>query len=536
MRVAVEQHLRALDQGPDDIVYLNASDGATGPPRRGQYDAVVLHTTFLCLRWDPLFGRRRRAWSWLGELDCPKIALPQDEYDHAAVLDDWLDELGVDTVYSCFGETTRSLIYPLTSGRARFAFALTGYFDRDAAEYMAARARPHAERSYDIVYRALQLPYWFGSHGQLKHRIALAVSERAPAHGLRTDISTRPEDTIFGYGWLDFVMSGRATVGVESGSSVLDRRGEVQRRIRELLAIDSSLTFEEIDMRMPEGWDAYAFFAISPRHLEAVMARTCQVLVEGTYSGVLEADRHYIPVRRDLSDLDRALECLGDAALVKTITDRAYEEIYLRGAWTTDDFAASLRQSLGARSAVRRRRRSPTVPHPLGIRRVARSTDRVAGIASAVHIALVGASSLFRRPLLARVMTRVLASREWRDVLKREVARDLVRLGALDRFERHQAEMHGPWRVRSVLREEELVLLSEREPVLTASRVVPKVAVRQITWDHSNFGTTVPLDPRRPSKLLVGLGGGGRYRFEGLSTLARSKPDLRWAEAILTRR
>ena len=41
---------------------------------------------------------------------------------------------------------------------------------------------------------------------------------------------------------------------------------------------------------MPSGWDSYAFFAISPRHLEAVITKTAQVLVEGRYSGVLEPE------------------------------------------------------------------------------------------------------------------------------------------------------------------------------------------------------------------------------------------------------
>ena len=35
------------------------------------------------------------------------------------------------------------------------------------------------------------LPYWFGSHGQLKTRIAQVVRERAQKHGLVCDLSTR---------------------------------------------------------------------------------------------------------------------------------------------------------------------------------------------------------------------------------------------------------------------------------------------------------------------------------------------------------
>ena len=37
---------------------------------------------------------------------------------------------------------------------------------------------------------------------------------------------------------------------------------------------------------------------IGPRHFEAAAMRVCQVLFEGSYSGLMEPMRHYIPVRR----------------------------------------------------------------------------------------------------------------------------------------------------------------------------------------------------------------------------------------------
>jgi hypothetical protein len=170
----------------------------------------------------------------------------------------------------------------------RFRGALTGYIDDAMARRCATQLRPIAARTHDIVYRATQLPYWFGSHGQLKHRIAEVVGARATAHDLTTDISTRWEDTIFGDGWSDFLMTGRSVIGAESGSSVLDRRGEIQSRIRTLLAEQPTLSFDEVARELPEGWDSWRFFAISPRHLEAVVTKTAQILVEGTYSGVLK--------------------------------------------------------------------------------------------------------------------------------------------------------------------------------------------------------------------------------------------------------
>jgi hypothetical protein len=331
MRLAVGQHLHLLDGPGTRVLYRNAFDPAPSRLAWTQPDLCVLHTTFLGVRWNYDFEEYRRRFAWIARLDCPKVALPQDEYDHSAVLDEWLLELGATSVYSCFGAEEREALYPRLEGRLAFHETLTGFIDEQAASEVAGRSVPHSERPFDVVYRAKQLPYWFGSHGQLKHRIAEAVQERAGALGLSTDISTRPDDTVLGDGWLDFLGSGRAVIGAESGSSVLDERGEIQRRISRLLASSPGLTFEEVDAQMPSGWDSYAFFAISPRHLEAVITKTAQVLVEGRYSGLLEAERHYIPVRRDFSNLDEALERLRDVETVEAMAERAYGEVYLSG-------------------------------------------------------------------------------------------------------------------------------------------------------------------------------------------------------------
>jgi hypothetical protein len=362
MRRAVRDHLHALDGGAERIVY---HDAFGEPPRRIrglEFDGVVLHTTFLCERWSDQFADVRRRYAWLSDVPCTKVALPQDEYDHSEVLDEWLSELGVSDVFTVLGEDVRPVLYPTLHERAHFHPALTGYIDDAMASYCAAHLRPTSDRAFDIVYRATRLPYWFGSHGQLKHKIAEIVGERLVAHDLRADISTEWDDTIFGDAWSDFLMSGRAIIGAESGSSVLDRRGEIQSRIRTLLAEQPALSFEEVGRELPEGWDSCRFFAISPRHLEAVVTKTAQVLVEGTYSGVLEAERHYIPLRPDFSNLDDVLERLHDHRLLQETADRAYEEIYVGGAYRYSDFAAALRAALDMSAGPIRPFRSAAFP------------------------------------------------------------------------------------------------------------------------------------------------------------------------------
>ena len=333
IRAAIRHHLEAIKYGPSRhrVTYWNAFDGTPPLVRRGTYDAVVLHTTLLCLRWFPTFEDWRRKLAWLGGVDWLKIAMPQDEYDHSEVLDEWLTELGVDHVFSVFGPDVRPLLYPRTSQRGSFRHAFTGYIDDDTARAIEARLVEPAARPFDVVYRATHLPYWFGSLGQLKHRIGERAEAEAAAHRLAADVSTRTEDAVLGGEWFDFLASGRTVVGCESGSSVLDRRGEIKAAITAYLESHPGAAFDEVSRHLPEGWDSHRFAAISPRHFEAVITRTAQVLVEGRYDGVFEAGRHFVPVRADLSDLGDALEKASDPAVAGELAERSYEEIYRSG-------------------------------------------------------------------------------------------------------------------------------------------------------------------------------------------------------------
>lgn len=519
MRLAVGQHLRALEGRGHELIYHNAFEPPSAWLRWVRPDAVVLHTTFLCLRWAEEFPRKRGEYAWLGRLRCPKLALPQDEYDHSEVLEEWLEELGATTVFSCFDAEQRAILYPRLGKRATFVRALTGYVDERAAHQLAGRQPAPAERPFDLVYRATQLPYWFGSHGQLKHRIAEVAQERAQELALRTDISTSWEKTIFGERWLDFVMSGRAIIGVESGSSVLDRRGEIQRRIRSLLAAEPDLSFEEVDARMPAGWDAYAFFAISPRHLEAVVTKTCQILVEGSYDGILEPNVHFIPVRRDLSDLGAALERIRDVAAAAEIAQRAYDDVCLSGRYTLARFADGLEAAVGPPQPARR------PPLPLLLRgaapleRAARAPIRVIRPDAPPSERRVQANVLF---LFARA---VLTNRALRQLTLhavgtrprpplRHLVGDIVRLAILRRVLTASTPPAQDWSVATERSNGVLVFRSGHAPQSADdSAQADPAAVGGIAWDHSAVASVIPLVAGAAGWGVIPLGPHGRYEF-----------------------
>jgi len=350
MRLSIKHHLQALEEGEvnHDIYYHNSYVETPDWLPREAFDVVILHTTLLCWRWtgDQYFIPFKKQLDWIGDLDCLKIALPQDEYDHAEILDEWLLDWGVSVIFTNFDERHRQILHPLMYDRADFYRCFTGYIDETEAERLRSRILPSGQRQLDMVYRARNLPYWFGHIGQMKREIAAAVQPRMQAAGFQADISTRPEDTVLGDGWFDFLASAKTVLGCEGGSSVIDYRGEVQTRIRALLAENPNLTFQEASTHMPSGWDDYDFYAISPRHFEAILTRTCQVLIEGNYEGVLEADRHYIPLKADYSNFDEVAEKIRDAQTVNQITERAYQEVYLSGLHTYRAFAGKINRAI----------------------------------------------------------------------------------------------------------------------------------------------------------------------------------------------
>jgi hypothetical protein len=523
MRLAVRQHLRLLEGRGLRVLYRNAIDPAPSRLAWTAPDLCILHTTFLShARWNFSFEDYRRRLQWIAKLRCPKVALPQDEYDHAEVMDEWLVELGVTSVYSCFGPDQWATLYPQLLGRAQFHETLTGFIDEDAAAALAGRLIPHSQRPCDIVYRARNLPYWFGSHGQLKHRIAEVVQGRARDFGLRTDISTRPEDTVLGGGWLDFLMSGRAVIGAESGSSVLDARGEMQRRISRLLAEQPLLSFDEIDSQMPSGWDSYAFFAISPRHLEAVITKTAQVLVEGRYSGVLEPERHYIPLRRNFSNLEEALERLRDVEAVEAMAERAYEDVYLSGRNNLSvladqvqaeaemrsstavafPFALAKRPSLPLRAPIEGKPLRGLLPH------IVTCAEALARQREARGLFLAAARGRLSTPL-------------------EDVVRELVLLRVIARIRSDE-----PWSL-SVENSAGTIIIRTRVSTEDSPETQLNGPFEHVAWNHSEVAQAVPIFPRHPRWGWIALGPYGRYEFAALAELARTNPEA--AQTLLAR-
>ena len=128
--------------------------------------------------------------------------------------------------------------------------------------------------------------------------------------------------------WVEFLQRCRGIIGAESGTYYLDRTGTLIPEVLAWCRLHPEAPFEEVRARFFAGRAIeHSGKAISSRHFEPIGTRTCQLLLDGDYNGILEADEHYIAIRKDLSNLAEALERFGDEGYRAAMADRAYEHV-----------------------------------------------------------------------------------------------------------------------------------------------------------------------------------------------------------------
>ena len=365
--------------------------------RHERFDAVILDTTFLCWRWaaprEQYFDRLLRDYAFVADSDAIKIALPQDEYDHCSLLDEWLTEWQVDVIYSVCWEH-RHVFYPKAAGQAEIVPGLTGFIDDADIAMMRRLARPFEARDIDVGYRARDLPPYVGRYGRLKAEIGERFLQASRGTGLRLDISLDTNDSLPGDRWLRFLGNCRFTLGCESGSSLLDPAGEIRRTSAAYLAAHSQASYDEVEAACFPGQDMVRIYsALSPRVFEAALAGTCQILVPGHYLGLLRPDQHYIPLASDGSNLAAVQAELSNWRAAKERAAACRAALLETDRLTYRGFVRELLQRIEQRSAAR----SAFAPTRLDFAEAPWSgAERIHQLAEAtVGVALRASSDLF---------------------------------------------------------------------------------------------------------------------------------------------
>jgi hypothetical protein len=480
-----------------------------------------------------------------------KVQFIQDDYR-------WVDQataasrdVGIDVLFTVAPEPAAGRLYDERLPGVRRVLTLTGY----VPESLAARPlRPIASRTVDVGYRARDLPFWFGRLSREKAWIGQRFAELAPRYGLKCDIGFRESERIYGDRWVEFVASCRATLCCESGASIADFDGSVEKSVREYLRANPGAPFEEVHSAVLEPYEGnVVVHVISPRVFEAVALGTALVMFPGEYSGVVRRDDHYIPLEKDFSNMDDVVARLRDDSYLSELTRRAHADLIASGRWSFKTFVeefdavvdeeAKVMRGPGRapRWVLARAERAVRVPGVRvrtvraglaawrRLRRRDRSMDFVVDYDSQIEKGLFTVRTVMTDRDLRPLVTLGRRAGAPFDRLLREVMElSLLRKAAQGRLRTSQ-----PFLLRSEYDPERHSLSFVSMPKAGATRAgsvsrddvadaLRAGTLRVIEWDHRAVGGKIQLD--RPA-MEVGIGYEGLEEFTVLAGIGRSSPE-----------
>lgn len=384
-----------------------------------RFDAVVIHYTIAIGYFSEHFINQQ-AKQRIRNFRGLKIVFIQDEYRAVNTVLETLKFLRADVLFTCVPEGEIEKVYSADALPGMIKInTLTGYVPKALLQ----RAVPKiAERRLHVAYRTRKPPYWLGELGYEKWQIADRFEHNAQGKGLSLDLSYDESQRIYGERWIDFVASCKTMLGVESGASVFDFTGSLQRTVDEYVARHPDATFQEVQEKFLRPYEGLIRLnQISPRCFEAAALRTVMLLYEGDYSGILKPWRHYVPLKKDCSNFDEVLDILRDDARLQEMADRTYAEVALNPAYTYEAFIAGFDDVV--EQAFLARNLAPTAhPYTLLGYRIA--------IMSSVRYVLRRAMALTLQRILLGTGLRRLLFRIWGNVPlnTRNLVRPLLRI------------------------------------------------------------------------------------------------------------
>jgi hypothetical protein len=237
----VLEHIRAFRQFSRHHVELfnPLRIGRARLLRLDDYDVIVVHYSIFVLE-----GGHLSPWfrEQLANFRGLKVQFIQDEYRRVDEMTARIRELGIHLLFSSVPPQAVPDVYGSRLPGVEILPTLTGYVP---AALEAKAPQPLTGRPLDVVYRGRSIPYWLGRLGQDKVVIGREFLARASCTDLRCDVSWTEAERIYGDAWYRFLERSRTTLGTESGASIVDFDGSLQKRTDAYLGTHPSATFEE---------------------------------------------------------------------------------------------------------------------------------------------------------------------------------------------------------------------------------------------------------------------------------------------------
>lgn len=510
----VLQHIAALSESSRHAVYrFNPVDHpvASAALDPDEFDVVVIHYTIMVTAsryLSPDLAAKIARFRGL------KVQLIQDEYRAVDTVTAAMRRLGIDVLYTCVPSPEREAMYAERLPGVTLVTTLPGFVPD---ELVGRNVPTLGDRPIDVGYRGRDVPYWLGRLGREKTEIGPGFLSRAVESSLRCDISSSEKDRIYGERWNRFLQTCRATLGTESGASVVDFDSSIQQRVDAYLVRHPDAAFEEVEREILCPYEGVLTIHVaSPRLFEAAALRTAMVLFRGEYSGVVEPWTHYLPLEKDFSNVDEVIEALRDIPRLEKMTDRAYADLVESGRYSLRAFVSQFDDLIDDRSRAAAPASKPSFRRASLRRRLTAwmgPSRRRAAIGTLAK-PLAAAALIVRDPAVRRL---ALAA----GLAVPRLFPDLLRLAALRKASGRS------FHVSSTLEAEgrRLMFTSQTKPPeenVGGSWDPSTCWPNEIVWDHSPVAATIPLVGASLLGVLVGHRGvPGGYGFDQLAGFAR---------------
>lgn len=281
----------------------------------------------------------------ISEYQGVKFLFLQDEYQQVNLVQDYLYQMGFDILFTLVQPDNLDKAYPDPRlKKLKKITVLTGYVQ----DYMKTlESPPIAERLIDISYRSRSCPFWLGALAYEKDYIADEFIKRKNKLSLHLDISIKEQDRVYGENWIKLLQSSKAVLGTESGASIWDFDNSIKRKVQHYLKNHQAANFNEVYEAVLKPYDGKIMYnAISPRVFEAAATHTAMILFPGEYNGILTADKHYICLQKDFSNLDDVLNKLADNDFLQEMVDRNFQELILSDQYSQHQFSKLIEDEL----------------------------------------------------------------------------------------------------------------------------------------------------------------------------------------------
>lgn len=332
----IVDHIEAIERYSNHHIWLYSNLGSLPSLLNlDKFDVIIIHYS-LCLLNNIYISKKSK--KRLREYNGLKVVFVQDEYRQINKMNDELQYLNIDVLFTCFSDAEKNKIYSAEKLTNVSKYTnLTGYIPERLIGLN--NQIPIKERPISVGYRGRKLPYWYGELAYEKWNIVDKWFDIVSNDELTVDLSYNETDRIYGENWNKFLSSCKTTLGVESGASVMDFTGNLEKVIDSFQLLNPNESFEFIQKKYLLPYEGkYKLNQISPRCFEAIALKTVLVLYEGEYSGILIPNRHYIMLKKDFSNIQEVIRFILDDEYLQNMADTAFQEIALNPEYTYRSF------------------------------------------------------------------------------------------------------------------------------------------------------------------------------------------------------